>query len=448
VPSKFAQDINQFALTHAKVVFVDEPVLSDQTIIVSDGVISAIDISSSIDTAEMVVVDCTGLWITPGLADMHVHVWDRSEAAQFLANGVTTIRNMWGAPLHLSWRHEASTGELASPRLVTTSPVVDGVDENGQPIWKGCPTAVTPEQACTLVEEWAVAGYEQLKVYSLLTPEIHKILCREASKAGLLVTGHCPDAMTYEEAITNGQRCFEHLTMISQGHLIGSKPLPDWSERALFFGALSDRLDNRAIGVLATQMARDGVWNCPTLTVWQGSDDAATRPDEASARSEMAYMPRATVDEWASSSEQVSQAAASAHQRWTERRIHMVGQLHREGAPLLIGTDSLNPFVVHGFAIHDELQNFLRSGISTRDTVRAATMAPAEFLGEQGIWGEVKIGQRADMLLVTGNPLDDITVLRKPEHVIAAGRHFTRGALDKMLKVRSHACKESVSTQP
>src|SRR5438067_146666 len=94
------------AITHVKVVPMDvERLLPDHTVVVEDGRITSVTPSGSDDAAApagMRVVDGAGRYLLPGLADMHVHYWDAGEAALFLANGVTHVRNMWGAPFHLA----------------------------------------------------------------------------------------------------------------------------------------------------------------------------------------------------------------------------------------------------------------------------------------------------------------------------------------------------------
>lgn len=98
--------------------------------------------------------------------------------------------------------------------------------------------------------------------------------------------------------------------------------------------------------------------------------------------------------------------------------LHLVRELHRAGVPLLAGTDTFVP----GHSLHDELGLLVRAGLSPLDALRAATTAPAQFLGVEGRFGAIAPGMAADLLLLAANPLDDIANSRTIRRVILCGR--------------------------
>ena len=124
------------AITNVTVVPMDERrVLHDHTVVIDDGSIAAIGPSAAIDTAGMSTVDGFDRYLLPGLADMHVHYWTPGDPALFLANGVTLVRNMAGAPFHLELQRQIQEGELPGPRIVTTSPIIDRISPP-LPTWR------------------------------------------------------------------------------------------------------------------------------------------------------------------------------------------------------------------------------------------------------------------------------------------------------------------------
>src|SRR4051812_14814147 len=119
-----------------------------------------------------------GGYVAPGLADMHVHHDDVDEAALFIANGITTVRNMFGAPFHLALRRRYADGSIIGPRLVTTSPIVDGLSPTGSPMWPGSVVLNHARAADEVVRTAVDRGYSQIKAYSFLSIEALRALGR------------------------------------------------------------------------------------------------------------------------------------------------------------------------------------------------------------------------------------------------------------------------------
>jgi hypothetical protein len=159
------------AFVGVRVVPFDGPrLLEAQTVIVRGDRIAAIGPSSSTPVPDnAMVIPGKGRWLMPGLADMHVHVWSEGDLVAFVANGVTTIRNMFGAPLHLQWRDRLRTGALFGPALYTAGPIIDG----NPPTWPGSAVVEDVETAKRVVAEQKAAGYDFLKVYNGLSRDVY-----------------------------------------------------------------------------------------------------------------------------------------------------------------------------------------------------------------------------------------------------------------------------------
>ena len=233
-----------FAFEDVDVVPMDtERVLEDQTVLVVDGRIAAIGPADTVDVPDGALrVRGRGRYLMPGLADMHVHCWTEEEHLLFLANGVTTVRNMWGAPHHLEWRRRAEAGELEGPTVYTTGPLIDG----DPPHWPGSVVVTDPEAARAEVARQKAAGYEAVKVYSRLSRECYDAIVEAAREHGLRVDGHVPGAVGIERALEARQDSIEHL----EGYFLwdGAPPAGPYDG-----------------WVRATLEA--GTWNCVTLVV-------------------------------------------------------------------------------------------------------------------------------------------------------------------------------------
>ena len=418
-------------------------VLANQTVLVEDGRIKSIRPADRVGIEGAVLIDGSGKYLMPGLADMHVHYWDQSEASMFLANGVTTVRNMWGSPLHRVFEEENRRGEWPGPRIITTSPLIDGLNDEGKTLWNNSNYVEDPERARQLVRRYAEQGYNQIKVYSQLRHDTLAALGRAADENGVKLVGHCPNPMTFEEAIGAGMKCFEHLTNVFFGHFnegVSSKDGRWTGEKMIeLLKAVVEETDFVSIRRLAALMAEKEIWNCPTITVWQGG----VPNDSRAADSRMNYMPSWFAGWWNQSrykenKEEIGVLLGKA----VDQRIKVLSILREEGAPVMVGTDTPNPFCFQGFSLHDEMENFLEAGYSAYETLRIATVDAARFAGELDQWGSIEEGKRADLILVDANPLQDLGVLRNPEAVLSNGYYFSRAALEDLLAQRSKKVKE------
>lgn len=433
------------AITHVAVVTMERRrILEGQTVIVEDGVIRALAPSATIDVTGMQVIDGSGKYLMPGLADMHTHITDAGVLRLYLANGVTQARNMEGLPFHLALARMVECGALPGPRLFTVSPLIDGLGAQGLTARPRSLVLTDPAQAEPMARRLVKRGYGEMKAYQWLTLDALDALGLAAAHAGVRMAGHCPDGITFEQAMAAGMGCFEHLTGIAAGHLCGGLQFPSLRDAASRLGNLeavemvAHHLDFDAIRRLAHAMAVKEVWNCPTLVVWQKQNQD---PDVALADPDLRYEHPGAVRAWEKFMRARYAALPCSQQEWLslargrdEALAKVVAILHEEGAPLLLGTDAPNPFVVHGCSIHQELANLVEAGLSPYEALRCGTVEAALFLDESAISGSVSVGKRADLLLLRANPLLDVGAVRELEAVFVNGYHLSRADLDALLE--------------
>lgn len=415
---------------------------------IEDGTITECGPDLSVRRDGARVVDGRGGHVIPGLADMHTHWYDPGAASLYLAHGVTTVRNMWGEPEHLAYGAVVEAGEWPGPRMVTASPIVDGPAPWGGPYIPGIQLIDDPGAAEELVAGYHDRGYAQLKVYSWLNEPTLRALCAAASDRGMRVTGHCPEVLSYETAIDAGVTCFEHFVNIARGHLseAGNRAFEQLqSPMGRFIDPeglrlLTQELDVDAIAELAAEMAAKDVWNCPTVVAAQNVYRSTSRGVPPAV---LRYERPETVRRWDPEGgvrpAEVSgllRAVAPHLDALDQVNKQLIAILHRAGARLLIGTDSPNPFVPHGRTVHDELENFVAAGLSPFDALRCATVEAAAFLDDP-VGGTVEAGKRADLVLLEGNPLSDVSATRSVAGVLVNGWFLDHDDLADLLAFRS-----------
>jgi imidazolonepropionase-like amidohydrolase len=439
-------------LTRVNVVDVETgSVMRGMTVVVVDGRITAVDASASARVpAGAETVDGAGKYLIPGLWDMHVHWYDERFLPLFIANGVTGVRQMFGRPIHLSWRERIHKGDLIGPRQVVGSTIVDG----SPPVWPGSVVLTDGLRAREAVQQFKRDGYDFVKVYTRLPREAYFAILDEAKLAGLPVEGHVPNAVTAAEASDAGQKAIEHMT----GVLLSASGAEDEQRRsgqslaATTQGRSGMDADARAMlraqreRTLATydegkaealfaRFAKNGTWHVPTLTVLRAGaslDDPAFTND-----ARLKYMPPAIRENWKPQNNAMRSWKTAEDYELDRRTLRLqfkvVGAMQRAGVRLLAGTDVLNPFAFPGFSLHDELTLLVDAGLTPIQALQAATINPARFLGKLDSLGTVATGKTADLVLLDANPLEDIRATTRIAAVILGGRVFNRRTLDSML---------------
>lgn len=436
------QEPAPLAFEHVAVVPMDrEIVLDDHTVIVRDGRIAALGPAVEVAVpSDARRIDGRGRFLMPGLADMHVHVWDENDLYLFVANGVTTVRNMFGAPLHLDWRARIERRELVGPRIYTAGPIIDGKPA----VWPGSTELVDPDEAAEVVAAQKEAGYDFLKPYARLTPECYEALVIAGEEQGMLLMGHVPEALRLQEVLAARQHTIEHMDGWAEAAQASDSPLKrvDFSTQA----AAWLTVDRARSAELARAAREAGTWNCPTLIVlqkWSQGDEA----EALLARPEMRYVSpfmRAAWDPEAPSNylSQLPAARVEAARRSVPLMHPAVAALRDAGAGILLGTDMGNPYVLAGFAAHEELVNLVDAGLTPFEALRAGTADAARCMGAEKEWGTLAAGQRADLVLLSANPLADVRHAAARVGVVLRGRWMPAEELTAELERRAAGFEE------
>jgi Amidohydrolase family len=462
-PTAKAQSL---VITHVTIIdTTGGPAKPNMTVVIAGGRITEVAKSGEIRLPKNAkTVNANGKFLIPGLWDMHVHWYEKDYLPLFIANGVTGTRQMYGVPMFQQWRKEIEAGQLLGPHILIPSPIVDGP----KPVWPGSIAVSNPSQARQAVIQVKQGGADFVKVYSLLPRDAYFAIADESKKQGIPFEGHIPDSVTLEEASNAGQMTVEHLTGVlaacstHEAQLLKSAQetvaaidagrLPSvrfWGPefRARQKLALETYSPQKAETVFA-ELKKNHTWQCPTLTVLRSmaySDDPSFTNDPR-----LKYIPRDIVSSWNPKADPFLKDKAA--EDWAiskkvfSKDLELVGDMQRAGVEILAGTDTLNPYCLPGFSLHDELGLLVQSGLTPMQALQAATLNPARFLGRENDLGSVATGKIADLVLLDANPLDDIGNTRKISAVVFGGQFFSRASLDEMLtKIEALASRQSIA---
>ena len=400
-------------LTNVNVLTLEEePVLSEQTVIIRDGVIETVQSAALPLPEDLPVVNGNGRFVMAGLIDLHVHVLDRSYAKMALATGVTTLRNMGGYRYHLKWRDELEQGNWFGSQLVLSSPIFNSV-EQGDPLSHF--TVNSPQTARHAVRNYINQGYDFIKVYEGLHAEVYEAVLDEAMQLGVSVAGHPSyDLMQQNLAAHASLASFEHVEEV-------------------FDGFLNQQRNPQGVKLAADFLREHQVPLIPTLAVNQELTLLSTQKQAYLAQQDInAINPFARMvyeqtsfQRWLGASAELGEYNREVDDYLNE----LTFSLYEQGVTLALGSDAGALVDVPGPATIREALLMIAAGIPVKEVLRSATINAAEVLNRSNDLGRVARGYRADLVVYNQDPLSTPDTLQQPQLVFQNGRLFTRTEL-------------------
>ena len=357
------------------------------------------------------VVDAHGKSILPGLWDMHAHFEQVEWGPIYLAAGVTTVRDCGNEfEFVTAVRDAIAQGRGLGPRLLLAG-IVDGTGT----YTIGVERVDTPEQARMWTDRYHAAGFQQMKIYSSVKLEELKVVADEAHRLGMTVTGHIPEGLNAYQAIEAGQDQINHIDYIAG---IMKAPLPENASRLDRFkaGANIDLESPEAKKALAFLKEHHTVVD-PTIALMEFFTATTAKPPAGFEPGVNKIAPELAA--------QLTDVGppndrSEIGEKVYEKELAIVGALHRAGIPVIAGTDQTVP----GHSLHREIELYVQAGFTPLEAIQAATIVPARAMGIEKDSGTIEKGKRGDLILVNGNPLEDIHQIRNVEYVITNGTMF------------------------
>ncbi|MDE2975036.1 MAG: amidohydrolase family protein [Gemmatimonadota bacterium] len=410
-----------------------ETVLPGRTVVVRDGAIAAVGPAGEVEVPRgATVIDGTGRFLMPGLAEMHAHVPPGADPPReavedilflYVANGVTTIRGMLGSDYQIPLAGEIERGELLGPSFYVGAPSINGR------------SAPTPADAERLLHAHARAGYHLQKIHPGVSLETWDHMVEVANRVGLSYAGHVPAEVGLVHAIETGISTVEHLDGYVQA-IASDDVQAQVGAGRISLGGLARGVDEAGLAEIVRLTIDHDVYVVPTMYLWENLY-RATDPDEMLRQPEMRYVSAATREGWRRRAG-AGLGAAEEVELYLALRRRILKALSDAGAGILMGTDSPQLFNVPGFALHRELRAMAGAGMSNYEILKSGTVAVGEYvashLGLDGNFGTVAPGMRADLVLLGSNPLDELANLFDRVGVMVRGRWIGRAEIDAGLE--------------
>ena len=390
-------------------------VLANHTVIVTGDRITAVGPAKTTRVPNGATrVNGQGKFLMPGLAEMHGHIPPPTAPRELVDNvlflyvtaGVTTVRGMQGAPGQLDLREATKRGDVVGPNLYLAGPQFSGN------------VVKSAEDAATRVRQQKSEGWDLLKVQEGLALDAYDSMARTAKEVGIRFGGHVPDTVDVLHALDVGQETFDHIDGYVE-HLDGRAKV----------------VDDKALQNLVQRTRKAGAWIVPTMLVWETLQGPVTLESRTS-YSELQYLPATQIAQWTKALEtrlknpQFNAAQAKLH---IDNRNRILKALQAGGVRILLGSDAPQQFNVPGFSIHREMKSMADAGIGTYEIVKSGTANVGEYFKAQDTFGTIAAGQRADLVLVDANPLQNLANMEKRSGVMVRGRWLPAAEIDARL---------------
>ncbi len=405
------------AFTNVHVVPMDsERVLANQTVLVEGDRIIAMGAVGEVEVPEGAnVINGSGAYLMPGLAEMHGHIPppNQSEAYiesvlfMYVANGITTVRGMLGFPGQLELREQANSSAIVAPNLYLAGPSFNGS------------TVHSPEQAREKVRQQVEEGWDLLKIHPGLTRAEYDAMAETAHELGITFGGHVPAQVGLAHALDMRQETFDHI----DGYTIALN------------GESGNPVDEAALADLVAKTKEAGAWVVPTMVLWETLYGVPS-VDELTSFEELQYMPPNMVDFWVNTHEQRTsprQVPLDIAEQLIDNRMRILEALHDGGVPVLMGTDAPQQFSVPGFSLHREIARMVEAGMSPYEVIETGTTYVGRYFADKDTFGQVAPGQRADLVLVNENPLEDVSHIADRRGVMIRGQWLAEADIQARL---------------
>jgi hypothetical protein len=409
--NKFAK--NSYLITNANIIPMNQDtILVDKMVYIKDGLIQ--NISENIEIKGVEIIDAKNKYLTPGLIDMHVHVWDRYELGLYLSNGVTAVRNLWGMPMHLRLKEDIKNDKIISPIFFTTGPKLTGPefigDDNIQ--------LVSPIEAKQKVISYKKRGYDFIKTYYGLTEDIFDAVVAQATISDMDIIAHPSQKVPYAYHFNPQIKSIEHVEDIIQQPLNYSLDTLKLKEVIHHFAKSKHSAFSPTLTVynnIYQMLINDNILDLEPLKFM---NPLIKKVDS-----------KAQFERWYKSKLRDS-TIVNTIKKQHDFHLKIIKKLHEVGVTFICGTDAGIGITIPGFSMHQELSFYKEAGLSNYEILKTATINASKTHLIMNNMGTIEVGKFANLLLVDTNPLLDLSALQNPTKVFIKGRKLDRETLD------------------
>jgi imidazolonepropionase-like amidohydrolase len=316
-----------------------------------------------------------------------------------------------------------NNGELISPRFYTSGPALHGE------------SVKTQDDAVRMVKEEKQAGYDFLKILPGLTKDNFDAMTRTAHEENIPFAGHVSYQVGVWKAIEAKQQTIDHMDAFVEGLVPGIEKISE-DETGLFGMFIADKADTTRIPKLMKALRDNNVWVVPTQALADRWFTPERTAESFRGDPEMKYMESKTLDNWVKAKTNLESDPKYEKEKlanYIKLRRKLIYECNRNGVGLLLGSDAPQIFNVPGMSTHHELQYLVDAGLTPYEALKTGTINVGVFYNKPEM-GVIRQGANADVVLLNGNPLENIANTQKIQGVLVGNKWLDRASLDDILK--------------
>ena len=408
-------------------------IIANSNVVIKNGIITSISRDKNPGTGAVKIIDGTGKTLLPGLWDMHVHYADEQDGILHMAAGVIHVRDMGNGPGLIQRIERIGKGELIGPNVEIRSGFIDGAGPLAAPTGALINSLDEGKKA---IADYAAKGYQQIKLYSSIKPEWVKPLIDEARKYKMHVCGHIPAFMTASQAIAAGYDEVTHMNMLVLnffGDTVDTRSPLRFSLPAQKAATLD--INGKAMKDFIRLLKEKDIVVDPTLGVFEG---LFTFRDGKMLQSFDKIVNRFPVSfqrniRAGGGGLPVPDGMNDTYLQSFEVFLKIAKLLYDNNIRIVPGTDGFA-----GFDLHRELELYVKAGIPAAKVLQIATSGAASVAGKSNEWGTIKPGRKADVILVDGNPVENISDIRKTIFAIRNNQLYDAAKLYNAVSIKPY----------
>ena len=431
------------AFVNVSVIPMDkERVLSNQTILVRDGLIVGIGKNVKIPK-DAQTIDGRGKFLIPGLVDMHTHLLSDSddypdsiaedELRVMIANGVTTIRFMIGTPEQLILRSKSAKGGIVAPTIYSASPHLTGKEQGNNFV------VTTEEQAREAIHKSKRAGYDFIKVTTFIEAKVYEAAIDEAAKQNIRVVGHADSRFVGLQRALKARQQIEHLDGYLEALLPENSPIKGSVSDLYIYTPKNwdslDIIDESKIPAIAKATVAANPFVDPTQHFMKNTFGLPRTEESIRAQPDFRFYPKKVQEFYINylKRTRINEVSLEKRAKWILIRNKIIKAIYDAGGKIMTGSDTPEFLWFYGFSMHREMKALSEAGLSNYAVLEAATRNPSEFFGTISKVGTIEKGRRADLILLDANPLENISNTERRSGVMLKGKFYTQAEMNGWL---------------
>jgi len=425
-----SQEIDDLIIKNVNIFTVEATLKRNQDVWVHKDKIRAIvpSTQSSEYGDDARIIDGTGKTLMPGMFDMHTHN-TKFRGALHLAGGITSVRDLANNKQVKALSHQFNSNQIIGPRIVAFCGIIDGPG----PFANQRNVVENLDEGLAEVQAYNDLGYQQIKLYSSIKPEWVKPMADKAHQLDMRVSGHIPAYMTASQAIDAGYNEIQHMNMLFLNFMSDTidTRTPLRFTMVANHGAKLD-LSSSAYLTFVKQLKAHQILIDPTLSIFENMFVATKGIPSPTYEMIVDRLPLINQRSYYKGGLPKPVDGSNRYDLAHERMLDVVYDLYKKGVAIVPGTDGLP-----GFLYHRELELFVKAGIPVHEVLKMATINAAEITGVAEAYGSIEVGKQADLILISGNPLERISDIRNVLWTTKGGYMYEAEALYASMGIKN-----------